>query len=365
MNSPHSILFIGAHRPGRSPGQRFRYEQFVPFLEANGFECELSYILDEEDDKVIYAEGKYLSKIGIAAKGFIKRTRDMMNSKHFDIIFIYREAFMTGNTLFERQMKKSGAKIIFDFDDAIWLYDISEGNRRFGWLKKPEKTADIIGLADLVFAGNNFLAQYALQHNKNVKIVPTVIDTNYHKRSSPVGLKQKVCIGWTGSHTTIKHFEFGLNFLYKIKEKYGEKVYFKLIGDPTFKNAELNLNGIAWKKESEIHDLNEIDIGIMPLPNDEWSMGKCGFKGIQYMALEIPCIMSPVGVNIEIIQDGVNGFLSASEDVWVEKLSALIESPALRSSIGKAGRETVIQKYSVDSLKTRYLSYFKELVGEI
>jgi len=117
-----------------------------------------------------------------------------------------------------------------------------------------------------------------------------------------------------------------------------------------------------WNCDSEIEDLSEIDIGIMPLPDDEWAKGKCGFKGLQYMAMEIPTVMSAVGVNREIIEEGVNGFLASTEEEWIDKLSLLIESEELRRNIGMEGRKTVIEKYSVDSQKQRYLEYFNELL---
>ncbi len=112
---------------------------------------------------------------------------------------------------------------------------------------------------------------------------------------------------------------------------------------------------IKWDKTSEISDLQKIDIGIMPLYDNEWEKGKCGFKGLQYMALEIPAVMSPVGVNTEIIKDGENGFLAKDEQEWFDKLSLLIENSQLREKLGKAGRQTVIEKYSVDANKQKYL----------
>jgi glycosyltransferase involved in cell wall biosynthesis len=241
--------------------------------------------------------------------------------------------------------------------------DVSEGNKNWKWLKNPLKTGQIIGLANMVFAGNRYLADYALNFNKNVKIVPTTIDTDYHKKIHSPVTKEKVCIGWSGSTTTIKHFRMAENFLLKIKEKFGDKVYFKLIGSDTYTNPLLNLKGIKWNLSSEIADLSEIDIGIMPLPDDEWANGKCGFKGLQYMAMEIPAVMSPVGVNTEIITDGVNGFLAGDDNEWIEKLSLLIESASLRKKIGAEGRKTVQERYSVESLKYKYLEYFKEVLG--
>jgi glycosyltransferase involved in cell wall biosynthesis len=158
------------------------------------------------------------------------------------------------------------------------------------------------------------------------------------------------------------HFEYAIPFLRKINEKYGNDITFKVIGDSSYQNEELNIVGISWNEADEIKELSGFDIGIMPLPDDEWAKGKCGLKGLQYMALEIPTIMSPVGVNTEIIQDGVNGFLAVDIDEWVEKLSLLIESLALREKLGKAARKTVLEKYSFESQKQNYLNCFEELI---
>jgi glycosyltransferase involved in cell wall biosynthesis len=268
---------------------------------------------------------------------------------------------MLGTSFFERQFARK-AKMIFDFDDSIWVQNVSAGNKMFSFFKNAEKTKDIIAKADLVFAGNNYLAGFARQFNENVVIVPTTIDTEIYK---PIlkNAKEKICIGWSGSITTIEHMETKMQALKAIKNKYGNKVYFKIIGDGRYYNEDLKTQGLPWKKETEIHDMAEFDIGIMPLPDTEWAKGKCGLKGLQYMALGVPTIMSPVGVNSEIIQDGENGFLADSDEEWVNKLSLLIESFELRRKIGNTGRKTVEEKYSIHTNSKLYLRYFDQLTS--
>ena len=357
------VLFIASHRAGRAPGQRFRLEQYFDFLEQNGYRCDLSYIISERDDRYLYKQGYYFHKFLILLKSVFKRYKDLRRANQYDIIFIHREAFLIGSTFFEKRFRKSKAKIVFDFDDSIFLRDTSDANKKFEWLKDPAKTAKIIAMSDMVFAGNQYLADYALKYNRNVKIIPTAINTtDVHKKSALVKNDDRICIGWTGSITTIKHFEYAIPVLKKLKEKYKERIVIKLIGDDKYENKELGIKGIAWNKENEIQELSSFDIGIMPLPNDDWSKGKCGFKGLQYMALEIPPVMSPVGVNSEIIQDGINGFLADKEEEWIQKISLLIESKDLREKMGKAGRKTVVEKYSTESQKGNYLKYFNELL---
>ncbi len=356
------ILFVAAHRPDRSPAQRFRFEQYLPFLKEKGFDYDFSFLISESDDKVFYQPGNFFTKSYIFFKSFFRRLNDVLRANKYDLIFIQREAFMTGVTFFEKLFKHSKAKVIYDFDDAIWHFDVSEGNKNLGWLKNPGKTARIISLADLVFAGNQYLLEYAQHHNDHVVIIPTTIDTNEYVKQKVTAVDNVICIGWSGSHTTIRHFEMAESFLALVKQKFGDAVRIKVIGDNGYRNDALGIQGIDWNKKDELKELNEIDIGIMPVPNDEWSKGKCGLKGLQYMALEIPTIMSPVGVNSEIIEHGVNGFLASSDKEWFEIISQLIADKNLREKTGNEARKTVVEKYSVESQKYRYLEYFSKLI---
>lgn len=362
------VLILANHRLNRNPGQRFRFEQYLDFLRKNGVEMDVSFFISEKDDKFIYKKGHYFRKLIFHFKAQRIRRGDIRRSHLYDIVFIFREAYFLGNIKIEKAIRKRVAKIVYDFDDAIWIPNVSEANKRFAWLKNYDKTEKIIALSDMVFVGNKYLSEYAKKYtdNERVKIVPTTIDIHQYKPSNTINEKsKKICIGWSGSMTTIQHFKFAVNFLKSIKEKYGDDIEIKLIGDKTYENKELKVEAFAWNKQTEIEDLNSFDIGIMPLPDDKWAKGKCGLKGLQYMALEIPTIMSPVGVNTEIIQDGENGFLAESDDEWIDKISRLIESEELRKKLGKAGRKTVVEKYSVDVWKDKYLEYFQALNQDV
>lgn len=352
------ILFLTLHRPNRSPSQRFRFEQYLQFLSEEEIEYEFSYLLDEKDDKIFYSNGRVLAKAFIVVKSFFKRLKELYLVRKYQVVFVQRECFMLGISFFERQFAKSGARLIFDFDDSIWLQNVSDANKTFVWLKNPQKTAKIIASSSLVIAGNPYLKKYASRYNTNVVIVPTTIDTDEYRKIE-IDKGKKIIIGWSGSITTIKHFEYAIPFLKEIKNKFHDLVEFRVIGDANYVNEELEIKGLAWNKKREIEDLSSFDIGIMPLPDDEWAKGKCGLKGLQYMALEIPTIMSPVGVNTDIIEDGVNGFLAKEIDEWVNKLTLLIESEQLRRDIGFNARNTVVKRYSVQSNKELFLSLLR------
>lgn len=362
MKPGKKILFIAPHRLDRAPSQRFRFEQYLNYFRENNFEYTFSFLVSQADDKLFYSKGKLFAKFFLFLKYFFRRVKDVLRAGKYDVVYIQREMFFIGPPIFEYFLKFTKTKVIFDFDDSIWLPNVSEANKNLNWLKSYNKTSKIIAYADLVFAGNKYLFDYASQFNKNLKIIPTTIDTNEYVRLITDSVSDMICIGWSGSITTIQHFKFAEPFLKIIKEKYGDKVHIKVIGDKNYRNSDFNVEAMDWNKQDELKELSSFDIGIMPLPDDMWAKGKCGLKGLQYMALEIPTIMSPVGVNEEIIQDGLNGFLASDVNEWVEKISLLIESEKLRQKIGKNARQTVVDKYSLEALKDVYLGVFTELV---
>lgn len=358
------ILFIAQHRPDRSPGQRYRFEQFRDFLEKEGFESEISFIISAEDDKILYLKGNQLKKAGVLRRSVSIRKKDVARMNDYDVIFIYREALMTGSTRFERAFRKSRAKLVLDFDDSIWLKNTSRANKRWDWMKNASKTDRLIELVDLVIVGNEYLAEHARGLNPNTVVIPSTIDTvKYTVKPSKVDT-EPVCIGWSGSVSTIVHFEGILPVFRKLKEKYGARVRFKVIGQQKVSYPGLDIDTTIWNSEIEAEQLHDLDIGIMPLPDDKWSKGKCGMKGLQYMGVGIPAVLSPVGVNRDIVQDGLNGFLASTDEEWLEKLGILIENAELRQTMGGEARKTIEERYSVEAWKKTYLKLFKDLLNQ-
>ncbi len=353
-----SVLIMVAHRPRRSPSQRYRFEQYLPHLENKGFIFTWSYLLNENDDIIFYSKGNLIKKLLILCKAFIRRLKDVRCFSEYDIIFIQREAFFLGTSYFERKAAKSGKKVIFDFDDAIWLPDTSPGNKKWEWLKRPLKFYEIAGCATKVIAGSQYLAGEALKANKNVVVIPTTINTEIHKPLSNQK-SSKITIGWSGSLSTTKHFEELLPVLKKIKKQFPE-VQIKVVGDASYKNDLLGIEGLAWTEDSEVKELNSFDIGVMPIPHNEWSKGKCGLKALAYMACEIPVVASAVGVNTEIIKHEENGLLANTEEEWFSCLERLMLDADLRKKIGKAGRKTVEERYSVTANFEKYLQVFEQ-----
>jgi glycosyltransferase involved in cell wall biosynthesis len=355
------VLIIADHRINRSPSQRYRFEQYLNYFKENNFEWEISEIITEKDDKIFYNKGNYILKAYVLLKSLFIRLKDLKRVNQFDIVFIQREALSIGSSYFEKQFFKRN-KVVFDFDDSIWLLDTSPENKKFSFLKNPEKTKTNITHSHVAIAGNTYLSDYAKQYNKNTIIIPTTIDTNFHIPKPELRNKNKIVIGWSGSISTIKHFEMLVPVLKQIQNKYANQVEFHVIGQGTYINNEIQVVSKNWSSKTEVDDLNAIDIGIMPLPDNEWVKGKCGLKGLSYMACGVATIMSNVGVNSEIIEHGKNGFLADNEQDWYNYISQLIENKTLRQQLGNNGRETVVNNYSVNAHKDTYLRVLKSLI---
>lgn len=299
-------------------------------------------------------------KIWALVSGYLRRIICLFKIHKYEIIFIHRELTPFGAPIFEWIIAKVGRKkIIYDFDDAIWMSDPNGESTLWKTLKWRSKVAAICQWSWKVSAGNQYLADYASQYCDHVVVFPTVVNTAIHR---PLNRRtsfqqKKLVIGWTGSHSTLVYLDPLIPVLQKLEQAHDFD--FLVIAN---KNPELPLQGfyfLPWQEKTEIEDLSQIDIGIMPLADNEWSKGKCGFKLIQYSALAIPSVTSPVGVNTNIIQDGQNGFLASSEEEWVEKLSLLIEDATLRKTMGQTGRKTVEAHYSVEANQEKWVELFK------
>ena len=352
------ILFIVPYPTDKAPSQRFRFEQYYELLNEKGIDYDIKPFLSNEIWDILYLPGRFLKKAFGILGGLFKRFFLLFKLKQYDYIFIHREATPIGPSFFEyfasRWLKK---KIIYDFDDAIWIPNFSEANSFFSFLKGYGNVHKICSYAYKISCGNEYLCDYAKQFNKNVVYNPTTIDTNnYHNRVKDQSGDEFV-IGWTGSHSTIRYIGEIVPVLSKLEKKY--TFTFRVISDfkPEF---ELNsLEYVKWKKESEIEDLLGFNIGIMPLVNDKWANGKCGFKALQYMSLGIPALVSPVGVNSRIVDHGLNGFICDTPEEWETSIETLLKNRETLGEMSKQTRKKIIDHYSVKSNSDNFIGLFQ------
>ncbi len=351
------IYFIVPYPHQEAPSQRFRFEQYFDFLEANDFDVEIYPFINQSTWKTLYGEGKIFKKAWGILMSFVRRFGLLFKLQSADFIFIHREAAHIGPPIFEWIIAKVlRRKYVYDFDDAIWLPNYSESNAKFHRLKAYWKVRYCMKWASQITAGNAYLADYARQFNPNVQIVPTTIDTVNHHNIMTNHQSHELTIGWTGTHTTMHYLDELVPVLKRLEQKY--TFTFLVISNQSNDYDLKSLKFVKWNKATEIEDLAKINIGVMPLKKDIWSEGKCGFKGLQYMALEIPTIMSPVGVNSTIVQNGISGFLVETQEEWYEVLEKLILDRSLRIQIGKAGKRRIDEAYSVLANQEKYLNLF-------
>jgi len=328
----------------KSPGQRYRLEQWEPLLRERGVDITYAPFECAELNDVVYKQGQIAKKLRLVVQALGRRAALLSKLTNYDVIYLHREAALLGPAVFERLIHRSGVPIVFDFDDAIFLSYKSPSNGYLSYLKFAGKTKTNCRLAAHVMVGNPYLAEYARQFNQNVSIIPTTIDTDKYKPVNIEDASGPVVIGWTGSHSTVQHLDTLRSALAKLAQR--ESIRLRVIGTPNYQIEGVEFETIMWRSETEVEDLSAVDIGIMPLPDDNWARGKCGAKALQFMAMGIPTVCSPVGVNTDIIQDNENGLIANSEEEWIEKLSLLIRSRELRARLGKAGRQTIEQRFS-------------------
>lgn len=346
-----------------SPGQRYRLEQWEPLLRERGVEITYEAFEDPELHALIYKPGLLGKKLQLVTRALNRRMSLVRRVKDYDLVYILREAALLGPPVFEKLIHQRRVPIVFDFDDAIFVSYRSPSNGYLSYLKFASKTKTICRLASHVMVGNPYLAEYARQVNDRVTVIPTTIDTEKYRVPPRKEKNGPVVIGWTGSYSTVQHLDTLRGALKKLAER--ESFRLRVIGTPSYECAPVEVEAMPWRASTELEDLGEIDIGVMPLPDDRWSKGKCGLKALQFMALGIPTVCSPVGVNTDIIQDDENGFIAGTEDEWVDKLSRLLRSEELRQRLGQAGRRTVEQKYSAITQTPRVYEIFQSVIRDV
>jgi glycosyltransferase involved in cell wall biosynthesis len=221
------------------------------------------------------------------------------------------------------------------------------------------KLAPLLRGAALCLCGNRYLQDYAARYCANTMIMPTVVDTGIYRPAESRG-NRPVTIGWIGSPTTWPYVQAVLPVLERVAERHGARI--RIVGAGAVATSESALvDFVEWDEAAEVSEVQAMDIGVMPLPDEDWARGKCGYKLIQYMACGLPVVASPVGVNSEIVTEGVNGLLARTDAEWESALTALIADPARAKAMGEAGRSRVVVDYSLATHGPRFAAAIKSV----
>ncbi len=354
------VLFVVSH-PIEGPSSRFRVYQFLPYLRAHGVEATVRPLLSSRVLPTVYQPGRFARKALITALGALKRAGDVLAAARYDLVYVLREAFPFGPPLFEPLLRAAAGRLVFDFDDAIYVPALAYRNpldrlRDFG------KTAKIIRIASRVIVGSDYLREYAVRFadsGDRVTVIPTVVDTS-HYRPRPSRSSSTTCvIGWIGTPRGSSYLRDLLDVIADLVRTH-PRLAFKFVGAEPFDPRSLPVSFKDWRLEEEVSDLQSFDIGIMPLTDDEETRGKCGFKLIQYMSVGIPVVCSPVGANLTIVENGASGFFASTPAEWRASLARLIQDPEVRASLGRRGRELAETRFSLAAMAPRLLAVLRE-----
>lgn len=332
---------------------RQRLLQFAPFLHRHGIEIVTRPLLDDEYVRAL-AEGRRSSRASIIAS-YLKRLGTVATAQRYDLIWIHFEAFPYAPAALERLLSITGRPVIVDFDDAIFhMYD--RHRSRLVRRLLSNKLHPLLRLASGVTVGNDYLRHYVERFNPAVTVIPTVVDTDRYvpvKRTDRAG----PVVGWIGSPSTWRYMEEVLPDLLPTIRQAGAS--FRAVGAGPQAQRWTEIENIPWTEATEITEVQRMDIGVMPLPEEDWARGKCGYKLIQYMACGLPTIASPVGVNSTIVHQGDTGYLASTPDQWKTALQRLLGDNDLRRRMGQAGRTRVVGHYSLASQEQRLLQAFE------
>jgi glycosyltransferase involved in cell wall biosynthesis len=277
----------------------------------------------------------------------------LTSARRAEVVVIQKKLF---HPLLLGLLARLNPRLVFDFDDALYARPSDLPERAFRRRQLRGRLGLTLRLARHVIAGNRVLADYARPRTRAVTIIPSALDLD--ELPPRVHLpSDRIRIGWIGRHSNLGHLSRLVPALRRLRAEVGEAFELHVFADGVdrepFAAAGVPVVNTAWTPELEYPVIDRFDIGVMPLVDDEWTRGKCGFKLLQYMSRGVAAVASPVGANCDIVRDGVNGFLASADAEWAEKLRALIEDPALRARLGEAGRQTVAADYSFRAIIPR------------
>jgi glycosyltransferase involved in cell wall biosynthesis len=357
------VLVLSPTLYDTAPAMRFRMEQWARHLVPKGFRFDFVPFEDEQLHRLLYQPGNYVQKGALVLGALVRRFACLRRVGAYDLVFLHREAAILGPAVIERLIVRQGVPVVYDFDDPIWMSYRSPTNSVFGRLRCPGKTAAICRLASRVFAGNRLLAGWAEQYSSRVDVVPSTVDMDRYPAAEPKA-ESTVTLGWTGSHSTLPFLETLLPVLRRLSKTHRFRlVVISHTNDYQIPDLEAEVIAKKWNAATESEDLRGIDIGLAPFPDSGWTPWRCHGKVLQYMASGIATVTSNLGVLPEYICEGENGFLANTEDEWVDRLSRLIENPALRFEMGMRGRETVAGRYSAQVWAPKVGKMLSDVVG--
>ena len=357
------LLFLTPY-PIESASERHRVYQFLPYLERAGFGCT---VLPFAGRKLFQAiqEDRTAPKLLCTPVCYLRRMLQLATMPQYNAVVVHRGVFPIPWPAMEKMLVQGRNKAVFDFDDALHIGHRDTGTTKYSWayrLRYGPRVNEMLRRSVHVIAGNRTLAEHAQRFNSHVSIIPTVIDLEQYAYQPPREHADTLTIGWVGSRSTSPYLLEIERALRRLSEAQPGKIRFRIYGHPQRKLNLSNFESLPFSLTGEMENLQSIDIGLMPMPDNDWTRGKCAFKAIQYMAAGIPTVCSPVGMAAEVVQHNVNGLLARTPEEWFEALNRLVLDWQLRRRLAEQGRKSVETRYSLQTWGPRFVSLMQDVV---
>ena len=350
------VLALVPNQKGYVAGQRGSIELWETILKPEGIELDYAPFESETLRRILHQSGNHLKKAFEMVRSYAHRINLLKNLDDYDAVFVYREAALLGPAFLEKMAARK-KPIIYQLDDPLFMPYKSPSNGYLSYLKFFGKIKEIIRISKVVMVNSTHIRDYAAQFNKNIWQVPSIVDTKQFVYQPFPENPPRVCIGWSGSPTTLKNIKLVEKPLQKISRENLAEIHF--IGGTDFDLKDVNYTAQKWNGEREVEDLRKMQIGLVPLPENSWNKYKFIMKTAQYMALGIVPVGTPMASNPEVIRHGENGFLAATDDEWFEYLTILINDSALRNKMSVKSAEDARAKYSLEANAPKVIEAFR------
>jgi glycosyltransferase involved in cell wall biosynthesis len=359
MSSKH-VLVLTPYQYGHAPGSRSSYELWDRVLKSAGIELHYAPFETDRLRAVLHRTGHYATKSLEITKAYFAQFGRTRSARDFDAVVVYREAALIGPALLERLAARS-APLIYVIDDPLYVPYRSPFSGYLSYLKFFGKVRRICRLSRVVIVNSHHHFEYASLYNHDVRLIPSVVDGERYYRQPKARARAVPCVGWTGSASTVDNLRTIAKPLRTVERSCAVRFHF--IGPEAPPLEGLSCTTQPWRAETEVEDLRRIDVGVLPLPVNEWNKRKFYLKLVQYMALGIPAVCTPLGSNPEVVEHGVTGFLANDDNAWIYALKKLIDDGDLRMSMGKAAAAIARDKFTLEANADRIVSAFRAAVG--
>lgn len=354
-----------ASYPIEAAATRYRLYQFVDLLAERGIELTIRPFFDSNLFANLYQRDALPSTVAGLAKAGLLRFGDIVAARKADVILVQREAMIFGPAVFEWLATRLHRRpLVLDLDDATYVPYTSPTYGRVGKaLKWFSKTDDLIRWSSIVTCGNRAIAEYVSSKGKQARIIPTVVDTDVFRPAETSG-RDKPVLGWVGTHSTFPYLQSLFPVLQQLAREHEFRVKIVGAGASTIELPGNDVESSEWKLSSEVTDFQACDIGLYPIVTnmyaDNWAAGKSGFKAIQYMAVGVPYVATPIGATKEIGEVGVTNFHATTNDEWYDRLATLISDAELRRRMGAAGRLHAVKYYGLPEQADKLAAALRE-----